>query len=255
MSGGGPIGIAASATLGGYGSVAGDVTNHGIVAVGNALPAFAGGPTGTFTVGGLLNQGAVNLAGSSVGNVLVVNRNYIGAGGTMAFNAVLAGDGSPADNLIINGGTASGSTAISVFNKGGQGALTLGNGIPLVQAINGGTTASGAFSLANPTGAIEVGFADYRLFHGGVNGSNPSDWFLRSTFEVLPPTPTPPTSPTSPTRAATDTQRALDNAPDQAAAGPTAAWHLSDHRATGGDLWRGAADRPTDGSHHARHAA
>ena len=91
LSGGGPIGIAASATLGGYGSVAGDVTNHGIVAVGNALPAFAGGPTGTFTVGGLLNQGAVNLAGSSVGNVLVVNRNYIGAGGTMAFSAVPGG--------------------------------------------------------------------------------------------------------------------------------------------------------------------
>ena len=194
LSGGGPIGIAASATLGGYGSVAGGVANQGMVAVGNALPAFAGGPTGTFTVGGLLNQGAVNLAGSSVGNVLVVNRNYTGAGGTMAFGAVLAGDGSPADNLIINGGTASGSTAISVTNRGGLGALTLADGIPLVRAINGGTTVSGAFSLANPTGTIDAGFAEYRLFHGGVNGSNPGDWFLRSTFEV-PPTTIPPTTP------------------------------------------------------------
>ena len=42
-------------------------------------------------------------------------------------------------DCVFNGGSASGSTAISVINQGGQGALTLGNGIPLVQAINGGT--------------------------------------------------------------------------------------------------------------------
>ena len=86
-----------------------------------------------------------------------------------------------------------------VTNAGGLGAETQGNGILVVQAINGGTTVPGAFSLANPTNSIDAGLAEYRLFQGGVNGNNPGDWFLRSTFAVLPPTPTPPTpTPTPP---------------------------------------------------------
>jgi outer membrane autotransporter protein len=86
-----------------------------------------------------------------------------------------------------------------VTNAGGAGADTQGNGILVVQAINGGTTAPGAFSLANPTNSIDAGLAEYRLFQGGVNGSNPGDWFLRSDFVVQPPTPTPPTSTPPPT--------------------------------------------------------
>jgi outer membrane autotransporter protein len=36
---------------------------------------------------------------------------------------------------------------------------------------------------------VRAGAFDYDLFHGGVNGSNPSDWFLRSTFILEPPQP------------------------------------------------------------------
>ena len=34
--------------------------------------------------------------------------------------------------------------------------------------------------------------------HGGVSGSNPSDWFLRSTFIVGPPIVVPPEPPILP---------------------------------------------------------
>ncbi|WP_349531106.1 autotransporter outer membrane beta-barrel domain-containing protein [Bradyrhizobium sp. NAS80.1] len=60
-------------------------------------------------------------------------------------------------------------------------------------------TTAGAFTLANPE--LRGGAFDYRLFHGGVDGSNPENWYLRSTFVVgpqppEPPGPLPPTPPT-----------------------------------------------------------
>ena len=58
LTGGGNVSVAAGATLGGYGSVTGAVTNNGTIAAANALPAFAGGPNGNFTINGsLLNAG------------------------------------------------------------------------------------------------------------------------------------------------------------------------------------------------------
>ena len=66
-----------------------------------------------------------------------------------------------------------------VTNVGGPGAETTGNGIQVVSAINGATTAPGAFML--PSGELRAGAFDYDLFHGGVSGS-PNDWFLRSDF-------------------------------------------------------------------------
>lgn len=44
---------------------------------------------------------------------------------------------------------------------------------------------------------LRAGDYDYRLFQGGINGSDPNDWFLRSTFIVMPPEPPtqPPTEP------------------------------------------------------------
>ena len=73
-----------------------------------------------------------------------------------------------------------------ITNAGGPGAETVANGIPVVQAINGGTTAPGAFTLA---GEVRGGAFDYRLFRGGLGGSSPNDWFLRSTFIVGPVPP------------------------------------------------------------------
>ena len=62
------------------------------------------------------------------------------AGSTLALNTFLAGDDSPSDRLVINGGTATGNTGIVVTNAGGPGAVTAGDGILVVDTTNGGTT-------------------------------------------------------------------------------------------------------------------
>ena len=120
--------------------------------------------------------------------------NYVGQGGTLGLNTFLGTDGSPSDKLIItNGGTASGNSLLRITNAGGPGAETLANGILVVQAINGGTTAGGAFALS--AGELRAGAFDYDLFRGGVAGSSPNDWFLRSSLVVEPPVVPPETSP------------------------------------------------------------
>jgi outer membrane autotransporter protein len=204
LSGGGPIAVEAGGTFGGYGAVTGSVVNSGIIAAGSASPGSADSPVGTFTINGnLLNQGTIQLAsGVSIGNALDVRGNYTGAGGTVNINTFLGDDSSRSDRLVINGGAATGSTALHVTNVGGPGADTT-NGILVVHAVNGGTTTSDAFSLAN--GELRAGAFDYDLFRGGVAG-NADSWFLRSDFTsggggggVVPPiNPLPPTPPPNP---------------------------------------------------------
>ena len=206
LSGGGPITVGSEGTLGGYGSVTGSTVNNGVIAAGSATPGFINSPTGTFTIiGNLLNPGAIQLAsGESIGNVLEVHGNYVGAGGTMAINTFLGRDGSPSDILVINSGEATGNTSVHVTNVGGPGALTTANGIEVVSAVSGATTAPGAFTLSN--GELRAGAFDYDLFRGGVGISNRQDWFLRSSFiggggggggggGVLPPIPPFPIDP------------------------------------------------------------
>ena len=80
---------------------------------------------------------------------LTVN-NYTGSGGFVTMNAVLGGNGSPTDRIVINGGKATGSTLLTIRNIGGAGAQTTGNGLQLVSTINGGAIAGNAFALASP---------------------------------------------------------------------------------------------------------
>lgn len=110
--------------------------------------------------------------------------NYLGAGGRLGINTFLGTDGSPSDRLVINGGTASGSTSLLVRNAGGGGALTTGDGILVVNTINGGTTSPTAFALG---GRVVAGPYEYGLFRGG---SNAQAWYLRSS-EIPGPDPDP----------------------------------------------------------------
>ena len=168
-----PVSVEASGTLGSTGTVFNTVTNAGTVAPGLGL---AAGTFGALTVNG-----------------------YVGAGGTLALNTFLGADNSPSDKLVItNGGTATGSTSVRITNAGGPGAETVANGIQVVQATNGGTTAAGAFTLLG--GEVRAGAFDYRLFRGGLDPSNsPNDWFLRSSFLVGPSIPLVPLEPSLPT--------------------------------------------------------
>jgi fibronectin-binding autotransporter adhesin len=87
--------------------------------------------------------------GSGVGFKTLTVGNYVGTGANLTMNTVLGGTGSASDELVINGGKATGTTLLTIHNVGGVGAQTTGNGIPVVIVANGGTTASNAFALAN----------------------------------------------------------------------------------------------------------
>ena len=149
------------------------------------------------TVSSVTNAGLVNMGTGTAPGTVLTTTSYTGTGGTIAINTFLGGDGSPSDKLVINGGTATGMTDLMIRNTTGPGAETVGNGIQVVSATNGGTTAPSAFMLA---GEARAGAFDYDLFRGGIGGSSPNDWFLRSTF-IRPgpgPSPEPPIPPFPP---------------------------------------------------------
>lgn len=195
LTGGGATTVAAGATFGGYGSVTGAVTNNGILAVANAVPSLASEGIGAFSINGsLVNAGLVQIGGpasAGAGNLLNVTGNYIGQNGTIGMNTVVAGDGAASDRLVLSGGTATGSTRLQVTNVGGQGAQTLADGIEVIQAVNGATTNSSAFTLGTP---VKAGAYSYYLAKGGVSGGTTNNWYLRNTVAPLPPT-TPPGEP------------------------------------------------------------
>ena len=97
------------------------------------------------------------------------------------------------DTLVVDGTRVgrAGATSMAIRNAGGTGAKTVGDGILVVQVLDPARSADGAFKLASQE--LRAGEFDYRLFHGGIGGSNPGDWFLRNDFVV--PEPGPPTVP------------------------------------------------------------
>ncbi|MGE1173231.1 autotransporter outer membrane beta-barrel domain-containing protein [Pseudomonas sp. BW7P1] len=129
----------------------------------------------------LNNAGVIDLTGNNnrTSDTLTVQGNYVGAGGHLRLQSVVAGDDAPSDRLVVNNGSLSGSTLISVTNLGGNGALTAQNGIQLVQAPGSSLSNDSAFSLASP---VSAGAYDYRLFKGGVTAGTENNWYLRSAI-------------------------------------------------------------------------
>jgi Autochaperone Domain Type 1 len=129
--------------------------------------------TGNSTVTNLVNNASTIAFSSPTAGAFktLTTTNYVGVGGTLILNASLGSTGSASDQLIINGGSATGTTKLVVNNIGGKGGATTGNGIPLIAAINGATTSPDAFVLANTP---IVGGYEYLL------GSSGDDWYLRS---------------------------------------------------------------------------
>ncbi|MCB8823170.1 autotransporter family protein [Microvirga rosea] len=202
-------------TVHGTGFVVNDPADRPIVSVGTigsgtikftnastgSLAKFAIAPNGTLDLSGRstpdgMTAGAIENAGriiitnrdaGSVGNTLTVFGPYTGNGGSISLRTVLQDDSSPSDQLVINGGRATldgaaqatGRTLLYVAAGPNSTGGYTDNGILVIDATNGGTTAAGAFSLANE---VRGGAFDYRLFRGGLDGSNPDDWFLRSDF-------------------------------------------------------------------------
>lgn len=138
--------------------------------------------TGSSNLSSLNNDASLIDFSAPVGDsfkTLSVNR-YQGANGTIALNTYLFDDASPSDLLVIDGGTATGQTNLQIKNAGGAGALTTGNGIKVVDAINNATTDSGAFRLLSE---VKAGPYQYTLHRASLNDSNQEAWYLRSTSD------------------------------------------------------------------------
>ena len=110
--------------------------------------------------------------------------SYVGNGGTIALNTYLGTDTSPTDQLLVSGGSASGTTALKITNTTGSGAQTTSDGIPVVVAANGASTTTSAFHLAGP---VQAGAYEYLLYRGGQ--SNADGWYLRSDLTSGATTP------------------------------------------------------------------
>lgn len=103
--------------------------------------------------------------------------NWVGQGGTITLHTRLEADNSVTDQIVIDGGQATGHTGLDIRNAGGLGAQTQGDGIKIVDAINGSTTTADAFALK---GRVAAGAYEYHLFRQDVLGLG-DNWYLRST--------------------------------------------------------------------------
>lgn len=152
-----------------------------------SIQAFAAGQLASLT-----NAGRIDLTNGGTGATdrLTIAGNYVGLGGLLLIQTELGDDSSDSDMLVLSGGTASGSTGITVVNFGGAGASTTQDGIMVVQAINGATSGATTFALDAP---VAAGAFEYYLFKGGVTAGTEENWYLRSTLNTpAPPAPAPP---------------------------------------------------------------
>ena len=108
---------------------------------------------------------------------------------------MLGTDGSPSDKLVVSGRQIAGNTARGIVNVNGPGARTTGNGILVVEAVNGATSAASAFALSS---RVAAGAFDYQLFRGGFTAGSGSNWYLRNTITPQPPVPPDPGPPAPP---------------------------------------------------------
>lgn len=189
-------------TLGDSGSGTGALTIDAAsrVSAGNGTHTVAPFDAGDLVT--VTNAGTIDLTNSQVTltDRFVINGNYIGQSGNLNLHTYLDTDDSPSDQLVIqgNGARAAGVTAINITNVNGPGALTIANGIRVVDAdlAGGATTDPGSFVLGGPVGA---GIFEYQLFRGGVGAdADDNDWYLRSVVNTPPEPPPPPPEPPPP---------------------------------------------------------
>jgi autotransporter family porin len=167
--------------------------------------------SGTIDLGANFENG--NPAAPVVGDVLVISGGHtagINGGGVFVANGGLVrfdtnlnegGANSQSDILVVDGTRlGSAKTGLAVTNVGGPGAITVGNGIALVEVLNKSASDPTVFTLA---GRVAAGPYEYALFHGGVGAdAQDGNWYLRSSIDcrsdptnpicrIEPPSPSP----------------------------------------------------------------
>lgn len=151
--------------------------------------------TGDSNLSSLTNADSLIDFSADGGYKTLTTNDYHGANGTIALNTYLYKDDSPSDQLVIDGGQATGESNLRIKNAGGPGALTQGNGIKVVDAVNGATTEAEAFRLL---GRVKAGPYEYTLHRASLDDSNAQAWYLRSTQDAPPVDPVDPVDPADP---------------------------------------------------------
>jgi outer membrane autotransporter protein len=149
------------------------------------------------TIASMNNSGIVSLPGATAARTtLTVRGPWVGQGGALQVGLAQGAGGVVSDRLVLDGAAAvaSGRTTVQVANTGLLGAMTSGNGVEVVTALNGGTTTAhttkDAFSLAG--GHVDAGAFEYRLYAADATGAG-ENWYLRS--EALTANPAAPGAP------------------------------------------------------------
>ncbi len=151
----------------------------------------------TFNNAGVIDLTAnVENGQSVVGDVLVISGGktagqdgggvFVSNGGTLRLDTVLnEGGANSQSDILVTDSTRLGTSATRiqvVQAPGSAGALTVGNGILLVEVLNKGASASGAFILNAPEVA---GAYQYNLYQNGVDDSaSDGNWYLRSSVVI-----------------------------------------------------------------------
>ncbi|RAZ89625.1 autotransporter outer membrane beta-barrel domain-containing protein [Mesorhizobium hawassense] len=193
--GAGNLNLTGTSALGGATTIeAGKLSINGSLA-NSAVTILGGGALGgNGTVGSTtLRAGGVIAPGNSIGQ-LTIQGNFAGAGGTVEIEAILDGDASSTDKLVITGDT-SGTADVKVIGLGGAGAQTV-DGIKIIDV---GGASAGTFNLQGDyvfqgDQAVVAGAYAYRLYQNGVSTPADGDWYLRSAL-INPVDPGGPTSP------------------------------------------------------------
>lgn len=141
--------------------------------------------------GDVLNAGTLNLHDDRL-NTLTIDThgdgrfgNYFGRDGRLWLDTRLAGDNSATDLMRVAGNT-SGTTLVRVYNLGGNGAVTNGDGIRVITVD--GNSAANAFVLDGDylgfdgRTATIGGAYGYSLYQGSPSNPDNRDWYLRSTM-------------------------------------------------------------------------
>jgi outer membrane autotransporter protein len=132
---------------------------------------------GTSQVTGMVsNAGTLSLRNGTAGDRLQITSNLTGQGGTLAFDTVMDnGAGGGTSDRVQVAGNLDGTHNV-VINPLGAGALTVEDGILLVEVA--GTSTADALSMQGG-GLLHGGFL-YKLDQGGAAAGTANNWYLQS---------------------------------------------------------------------------
>ena len=148
------------------------------------------------TVSGLANAGLVNMGTGTAPGTVLTTTSYTELAARWPSIHSSEATARPPTDWSSAAARPPAATTVHVTNVGGPGAETTGNGIQVVNAINGATTAPGAFAL--PAGEFRAGAFDYDLFRGGVCGAAPTTGSCAPTSSCRRCRPEPPVPPIPP---------------------------------------------------------